>query len=168
MIIDPPRDLADQSDGSVSDFEIIDLPRTRPNRRRRAPAAGQTLTLKKGRRSRHRYENELSLLADIEEEDLTNVVVSGCRTGARFSELMESEELLDKFIEGNDDELDDAGSDVEPARVPPLNGFDDPDEAFLRLGGKLRNALKKHLPMVRSKGIFGNRVLNRNSSLRVW
>ena len=113
------------------------------------------LVLKKGRKSRRRYESERSLMAefDLDPEDLDSVDLSP-ETRSHFRTLFEQEnrQLLNKFMEGGDDEEVVDDRDIDAFRARRQSPAMSPEEAYLRIGSNLRSALKKRLPWVNMNG----------------
>nr|ACO15121.1 C19orf22 homolog [Caligus clemensi] len=117
-----------------------------------APSSkGTTLALKKGRRSRHRYENE-KLLTTQHEDELIWDVVDRSSSSPRFSDL--NEDLMTRFYYGDsvsndEDECNQSSNrNGERAKANAENPEDfDPEVAYLSIGFNLRTALKKSLPV---------------------
>eukprot|EP00096_Caligus_rogercresseyi_P004950 TRINITY_DN1962_c0_g2_i2.p1 TRINITY_DN1962_c0_g2~~TRINITY_DN1962_c0_g2_i2.p1 ORF type:complete len:255 (+),score=62.34 TRINITY_DN1962_c0_g2_i2:73-837(+) len=135
-------------------FEVEAVPRSsRRSARREArilngimdhSSKGTTLALKKGRRSRHRYENE-KLLTTQHEDELIWDIVDRTSSSHRFTQL--KEDVLSRFYYGDEcilNEEDADGSGQEAIQDP--ENFD-PEAAYLNIGFNLRTALKKSVPV---------------------
>lgn len=126
------------------------------NPRRRNNATGHKLVLKKGRRSRHRYENERRLFAGAgiqpDDEDNSDDEWNDFRESnkSHFSALLEGDnkDLLDTFV-NNKEILEEGRSDVKTTSPSKF----DPEDAFLNIGSSLRSAMKKHLPWGMLEGL---------------
>ncbi|XP_040579556.1 R3H domain-containing protein 4 [Lepeophtheirus salmonis] len=136
-----------QSDSFSEDDEVVPTPRRRQEIRfhksQSLSTRGHTLALKKGRRSRHRFENEKLLTTN--EEQLIWDVVDRSPNSPKFSSL--DDETLSLFCYG---EFENYNEDVQrkPKNKVSYEPEDfDPEVAYLNIGCNLRTALKKNLPM---------------------
>jgi len=141
-----------------------------PAATRKAPLAGTSLKLKKGRRARHRYGSERSLfaLADVDPEDAPEGWDILEESTSRFRSLLDNQILLEQFLDNEDihdasvDQVDKANDKYEK------NQNRDPEASFLRISSHLRQALKKHFPMGMLAGleeqIIGHFVANPEKS----
>jgi len=137
-----------------------------PATTRKAPLAGTSLKLKKGRRARHRYDSERSLFAfaDVDPEDAPEGWDILEESTSRFRSLLDNQILLEQFLDNEDihdasvDQVDKANDKYEK------NQNRDPEASFLRISSHLRQALKKHFPMGMLAGleeqIIGHFVAN--------
>lgn len=136
----------------------------RAARQTRKGFQGHVLSLKKGRRSRRRYDDERDLFGYLGEDvdldqapDGRDILPEGTRS--RFLALLENGgELLERFVRGGGVEEEwpeksqigaESGSDEADGGAPK-----DPEYLFLAISHHLRQALKKHLPLVRGKSSF--------------
>jgi len=117
-----------------------------PATNRRAPLAGTSLKLKKGRRARHRYDSERSLFAfgDIDPEEAPEGWDIAQENNSNFRTLLDNQELLDQFLDNEDQIVDD--DDLTHPEDEYQHENRDPETSFLRISGHLRQVLKKHLP----------------------
>ncbi|CAB4058177.1 unnamed protein product [Lepeophtheirus salmonis] len=136
-----------QSDSFSEDDEVVPTPRRRQEIRfhksQSLSTRGHTLALKKGRRSRHRFENEKLLTTN--EEQLIWDVVDRSPNSPKFSSL--DDETMSLFYYG---EFENYNEDVQrkPKNKVSYEPEDfDPEVAYLNIGCNLRTALKKNLPM---------------------
>lgn len=160
-------------DDSLSEEETVEVPRpaNRPpprspgTPRRQIPRSGHRLTLKKGRRSRNRFENERALFAATIGDDFDPDEAFGGRDIAtlrdearsRFRTLFEdcNRHILEKFIDGalgleGEEEEEVAREKKEGIRQQRNVDDDDddaaafdPEEAYLKINANLRTAFKK-------------------------
>ena len=105
--------------------------------------------MKRGRRTKQRLENEKMLMSmyGIDEEDLMGADVSP-QTRSYFMDLVsgDNEELLEQFI--NNQEQMYFSEQRNSRRAPRVDEDNfEPEDAFMKIGFNLRQALKKHPPM---------------------
>jgi len=121
-----------------------------PASTRKAPLAGTSLKLKKGRRARHRYDSERDLFAfaDVDPEDAPEGWDIVEENTSHFRSLLDNQILLEQFLDNEDiqdvrmsDQVDNAANDKYER-----NQNRDPEASFLRISSHLRQALKKHFP----------------------
>jgi len=137
--------------------------------KKKAPSTGHRLTLKKGRRSVHRYMEEKNLfqsyLADETNDDdcLDGWDVGYQESRSYFTFLLDedNDDLLNDFVENSEkvDAMVQATQkrDWKNNRLRKNSEMDeddssnednnDPEEAFLSISQNLRQAFKKHLPL---------------------
>jgi len=116
-----------------------------------------SLRMKKGRRTKQRAENEKLLMSmyGIDEEDLVGAEIPH-QTRSYFMDLieMEDEELLDQFINNQEPRF---FNKEKVNRRQQMKQMDQesfqPEEAFMKIGFNLRQALKKHPPMGMLEGL---------------
>jgi len=118
-------------------------------RRKQPQRHGHKLAMKKGRRSRQRYENERELAYEAFGGEVPADVLEGWDIAPRpsrshFSVLLEAENaaVLKDFVEDRMTVKAAAANDVEAAA--PTADTRDPEKAFLGISVALRGALKKH------------------------
>jgi len=116
---------------------------------------GFKLRMKQGRRTKQRCENEKMLMTmyGLEAEDTMGEDIPQ-ETKSYFLDLMsmENEELLDQFI--NNEEPRYFSKEKISRKVKKLTEENfEPEEAFLKIGFNMRQALKKHPPMGMLEGI---------------
>lgn len=108
---------------------------------------GQSLQYKKGRRSKHRFDNERLLIAiyGIEEEDFEPGRHSEHKD--YFTDILEQHQLVDDFLNQEEgkystiqEEQDEEIEEVSEENVQA-------EEAFMRIGWRLRQVLKKKVTM---------------------
>ena len=134
-----------------------------PATSRKAPLAGTSLKLKKGRRSRHRYDSERQLFAnaDIDPDEAPEGWDIATETRSHFRTLLTSSNrnLLEQFL----DSAEAANlNDITPNHHHGHGNSNlnentevDPEACFLSISAHLRHGLKKHLPLVREhKSIY--------------
>jgi len=128
-----------------------------PLLRRRQPSRhGHKLTLKKGRRSRQRYENERELAyeafgcSEVPTEVLEGWDIMPRPSRSQFAVLLEAENanVLCDFIEDRIETVDSApavkATNYGTATTEDANCNFDPEKSFLGISAALRGALKKH------------------------
>jgi len=111
--------------------------------------------MKRGRRTKQRLENEKMLMSmyGIDEEDLMGADVSP-QTRSYFMDLVsgDNEELLEQFI--NNQEQIYFSKQRNSRRAPRVDEDNfEPEDAFMKIGFNLRQALKKHPPMGMLEGL---------------
>jgi len=150
-------------DESVSSGQITPTPTTAaPPRRGLCPSLltrrlGLRLGEKRGRRTQQRCENEkmLMMMYGIDSEEGEDIPQQG---KSYFLELLnqDNEELLNQFINNEEPKF---FNKEKPNRRRKLEQDEfDPEEAFLKIGASLRQALKHQLPMGMLEGIE-NRIM---------
>lgn len=116
---------------------------------------GYKLRLKQGRRTKQRCENEKMLMTmyGIEEEDIMGNDIAQ-ETKSYFLDLMsmENEELLDQFINNEEPRYFNKEKITRKVKTVTADNFE-PEEAFMKIGFNMRQALKKHPPMGMLEGI---------------
>eukprot|EP00092_Neocalanus_flemingeri_P008094 GFUD01008734.1.p1 GENE.GFUD01008734.1~~GFUD01008734.1.p1 ORF type:complete len:257 (+),score=82.78 GFUD01008734.1:83-853(+) len=130
---------------------------------------GYKLRLKQGRRTKQRCENEKLLMTmyGLDEEDITGQDIAQ-ETRSYFLDLMsmENEELLDQFINNEEPRYFSKEKITRKAKKITEDNFE-PEDAFMKIGFNLRQALKKHPPMGMLEGIEekinGTFITNPNS-----
>jgi len=114
------------------------------------------LRLKQGRRTKQRCENEKMLMTmyGVEEEDALAGVDIAQETKSYFLDLMsmENEELLDQFINNEEPKFFHKEKYSRKSKKVTEDNFE-PEEAFMKIGFNMRQALKKHPPMGMLEGI---------------
>lgn len=135
------------------------VPPRSPGTPRKVFTTGHRLTLKKGRRSRHRYDSERQLFACADEfegfnpDDPNSSWNPEREYRSHFTDLLDNDNLLELFVGESDSTLDNRGN-KSSRRSRPQPGTRDPEEqfdaenAYMRINAKLRNAIKKHTPWV--------------------
>ena len=115
-----------------------------------------SLRLKQGRRTKQRCENEKMLMSmyGIDEEDVWGTDVSH-QTRSYFMDLvnMENEELLDQFINNQEPRYFSKEKMNSRKQVKVDEETFEPENAFLKIGSNLRQALKKHTPIGMLEGL---------------
>jgi len=115
------------------------------------------LTEKKGRRTQQRCENEKMLMSmyGIDSEEGEDIPHQG---KSYFLDLLEqdNEQLLDQFINNEEPKFFNKEKPNRRKRMEEENF--DPEEAFLKIGASLRQALKYQLPLGMLEGIE-NRII---------
>jgi len=111
--------------------------------------------MKQGRRTKQRLENEKMLMSmyGIDEEDLMGTDVSP-QTRSYFMDLVsgENEELLEQFINNQEQKYFSEQRITRRAARVEEDNFE-PEDAFMKIGFNLRQALKKHPPMGMLEGL---------------
>lgn len=115
---------------------------------------GYRLREKRGRRTQQRCENEKMLMAmyGVDSEGGEDIPQQG---RSYFLDLLQqdNEELLDQFINNEEPKF---FNKEKPCRRKRGEGEDfEPEEAFLKIGSSLRQALKHQLPLGMLQGIEG-------------
>lgn len=117
---------------------------------RRTGLVGHTLKLKKGRRSKQRYDNERILFAsvDIDPEEVPQGLDIGPETNSHFALLLDEDnkELLEDFLNSKEVVKERRKRNGKRRNSVEDDDDEDSDAAFLRISGPLRQAVKKHLP----------------------
>jgi len=116
---------------------------------------GARLRLKQGRRTKQRCENEKLLMAmyGIDEETLTGDDIQQA-SRSYFQDLLHSgnEELLEQFV-NNEEPRFFSRQKLSRRDFEQSEENFEPEEAFLKIGANMRQALKKHLPLGMLEGI---------------
>jgi len=116
---------------------------------------GFKLRMKQGRRTKQRCENEKMLMTmyGLEAEDTMGEDIPK-ETKSYFLDLMSMEngELLDQFINNEEPRYFSKEKISRKAKKLTEENFE-PEEAFLKIGFNMRQALKKHPPMGMLEGI---------------
>jgi len=115
-----------------------------------------TLRLKQGRRTKQRCENEKMLLSmyGIDEDDVWGSNIPS-QTRSYFLDLMneDNEELLEQFINNEEPQYFNSERITRKSRGGFTAETFQPEEAFIKIGFNLRQALKKHPPMGMLEGL---------------
>jgi len=111
--------------------------------------------MKKGRKTKQRCENEQMLMTmyGIDAEDTLGEDIAQ-ETKSYFLDLMsmENEVLLDQFINNEEPRYFNKEKITRKVKKVTAENFE-PEEAFLKIGFNMRQALKKHPPMGMLEGI---------------
>jgi len=118
---------------------------------------GYKLRLKQGRRTKQRCENEKLLMTmyGLEAEDINGEDIAQ-ETRSYFLDLMsmDNEELLEQFINNEEPRYFNKEKFSRKNKKITEENFE-PEDAFLKIGFNMRQALKKHPPMGMLEGIEG-------------
>ena len=121
--------------------------------------------------STSRYDSERQLFAGVDDSEGFNPDDPNASwnperdTRSYFADLLDHEDLLERFVIGEAGQIIAAAEQQEPrqcrhqrSRIHISKDYDndneqeelefDPEDAFLRINAKLRNAIKKHTPWV--------------------
>jgi len=116
---------------------------------------GYKLRMKQGRRTKQRCENEKMLMTmyGIDAEDAMGEDIAQ-ETKSYFLDLMnmENDVLLDQFINNEEPRYFSKEKITRKVKKVTAENFE-PEEAFLKIGFNMRQALKKHPPMGMLEGI---------------
>merc|ERR1712240_274190 len=112
------------------------------------------LTEKKGRRTQQRCENEKMLMSmyGIDSEEGEDIPQQG---KSYFLDLLQqdNEELLEQFINNEEPKYFNKEKRNKRKRAETESAEFEPEEAFLKIGSNLRQALKHQLPLGMLQGI---------------
>lgn len=119
---------------------------------------GHKLTLKKGRRSQHRYENERMLFSsvDMDSEEPPEGWDIAQESRSHFTELLmaSNRDLLEHFVSNMENpERDWPSSNNLNHKSKKSGEKKDPEEAYLGIHANVRAAMKKHLPWGMLEGL---------------
>jgi len=108
---------------------------------------GQRLILKKGRRSRQRFENERLLVAiyGIESEDFEPD--NHCEHTSYFTDVLQQHQLVDDFLNQEEGKYSTIQEEEEEEIEVRTEESFQAEEAFLRIGFRMRQVLKKNVRM---------------------
>lgn len=153
------RSDSEPSTAPVTDTEsvassgtVTPVPALHPSRTARQQLCprllGNRLRTKQGRRTKQRLDNErmLMVMYGVDDEELEGCDIAP-QTRSHFLDLMssENEALLEEFI-NNEEEKFFHKEKRGRKRKQSQEGFQ-PEEAFMKIGFNMRQALKKHPPM---------------------
>jgi len=115
---------------------------------------GHRLQMKRGRRTQQRCENERMLMAmyGIDSEEGEDIPQQG---KSYFLDLLQqdNEELLEQFINNEEPKYFNKEKRNKRKRAETESAEFEPEEAFLKIGSNLRQALKHQLPLGMLQGI---------------